>query len=485
MRSIVVVNNPRDWDFDINGVEIVSAKSYLIENTFSEIRNVRVFNLCRSYRYQSTGYYVSLLAEARGHRPIPHITTIQDFKSQTIVRVISDEIDELIQKSFKKLKSNQFTLSVYFGQNVAKQYDYLSKQLYNLFQTPFIRATFIYNKKWSLQYINPISIKDIAENHKPYIVQFAKTFFSKKRFTSTKISRYLYDLAILVNESEIHPPSNKKAIQQFIEAAESLRINTELINKDDYNRIGEFDALFIRETTAVNHYTYKFSRRAYAEGMIVIDDPESILKCTNKVYLAELFAKYKISTPKTLIIHKDNKETIEQMLEVPCVLKKPDSYFSHGVVKVCDKDSLSRELESFLSSSDLVIAQQYTPTEFDWRIGILDRSPLYACKYFMANGHWQIYNWKDQKNNIGDVEIVPIKNVPDIVLDTAIKAANVVGDGLYGVDLKQINNSVFVIEVNDNPTIDYGIEDDVIKQKLYQKVMQSFLNRLEKYHLNK
>ena len=30
------------------------------------------------------------------------------------------------------------------------------------------------------------------------------------------------------------------------------------------------------------------------------------------------------------------------------------------------------------------------PTDFDWRIGVLEGKALYACRYFMARKHWQI-----------------------------------------------------------------------------------------------
>jgi hypothetical protein len=115
MHSIVVVNKPKDWNIHIPEVEVVSAKSYLTDSKYSEIRNVRVYNLCQSYRYQGMGYYVSLLAEARGHRSIPSITTIQDFKSQSIIRIISDELDQLVQRSLARLKSSHFSLNIYFG----------------------------------------------------------------------------------------------------------------------------------------------------------------------------------------------------------------------------------------------------------------------------------------------------------------------------------------------------------------------------------
>src|SRR5262245_25917086 len=123
MLSIVVVDNPKKWNLDIPDVEVISAKTYLTDSRYSEIRNARVYNLCRSYRYQGLGYYVSLLAEARGHRVFPSVTTIQDLKTQAIFRVISDEIDQLIQTSFAKLRSEHYVLSIYFGKNIAKQYD--------------------------------------------------------------------------------------------------------------------------------------------------------------------------------------------------------------------------------------------------------------------------------------------------------------------------------------------------------------------------
>ena len=87
MHTIVVVNKPNQWNFKIPDVEVVSARAYLTESKYSEMGNARIFNLCQSYRYQGMGYYVSLLAEARGQRSFPNITTIQDLKSQSIIKL--------------------------------------------------------------------------------------------------------------------------------------------------------------------------------------------------------------------------------------------------------------------------------------------------------------------------------------------------------------------------------------------------------------
>ena len=37
------------------------------------------------------------------------------------------------------------------------------------------------------------------------------------------------------------------------------------------------------------------------------------------------------------------------------------------------------------------------PSKFDWRIGILNNKPIFANKYYMAAGHWQIYNHDAKK----------------------------------------------------------------------------------------
>lgn len=485
MRKIVVVNNPKDWELDIPGIDVVAAKAYLTDGKFAELENARIFNLCKQYRYQSTGYYVSLLAEARDHKAIPSITTIQDFKSKSIVRVISDDLDELIQKNLKKIKSEEFTLSVYFGKNMAAQYSELSRKIYSLFPAPLMRARFVKTKRWQMQSLHPISLNEIPESHKGLLETFAKDYFKKKRYDKARPDKSLYDLAILVNPEEKAPPSNKKALQKFIEVAEDEGFYVELIGKDDYSRLGEFDALFIRETTSVNHHSYRFSRKAIAEGLVVIDDDTSIIRCSNKVYLAEILQNSKVPTPKTMIVHKDNQEEVLPSLGLPCVLKQPDSSFSQGVLKAKTEKELKSGLKTLLEASDLVIAQAYTPTDYDWRIGVLNKKPLYACKYYMAKDHWQIYNWTGPKDDqVGLFETLPMEKVPKRVVQTALKSANLIGDGLYGVDLKEIDGKVYVIEVNDNPNIDAGVEDQVQGDELYRTIIKLFKTRIEQPRTN-
>jgi glutathione synthase/RimK-type ligase-like ATP-grasp enzyme len=482
MKPLIVVNNPRDWSFHIPGVEVISARSYLTEPSHSERRGVKVFNLCRSYRYQSLGYYVSLLAAARGHKPAPSVATMQDMKAQEIVRIRSEDLDDLIQTSLAPIQSNHFELSIYFGRNLARRYDRLSARLFQLFYAPLLRASFVHARdgRWALQSVSTISADGIPASHRSFVLDVATEYFKAKRWSAPRQRLSRYDLAILFDPTEEEPPSDERAIAKFVKAAQALGMTASLIQKEEYARLAEFDALFIRETTNVHHHTYRFARRAFAEGMVVIDDPDSILRCTNKVYLKELMDRHHVPAPRTLIVHRDNVQHVAAALGLPCILKKPDGAFSQGVLKVETAAELYERCEQLLAKSELVIAQQFMPTDFDWRVGILDGKALWCAKYYMAPRHWQIMKYDGNgRTRYGKVEAVDLAQAPPSVVRTALRAAALIGNGLYGVDLKTVGNKTYVVEVNDNPSIETGCEDAILKEALYESIMRVFLQRLE------
>jgi glutathione synthase/RimK-type ligase-like ATP-grasp enzyme len=479
---LIVVDNPRDWPLDIPGVSVVSARAYLTDPAYGEGHPVKAFNLCRSYRYQSLGYYVSLLAEARGHKPLPRVSTMEDLQSQNLVRLLTEDLDELVQKSLAPIKSDSFELSIYFGRNVASRHEALSHRLFSRLQAPLLRAHFERRRdRWHLRSVRAIAASDIPSPHHDFVVEAATAYFMGHRRLVPKRPAPRFDLAILHDPDNPEPPSNARAMQQFEKAAGEVGLAVELITRADLGRLTEFDALFIRDTTYPNHYTYRFSRRAAAEGLVVIDDPDSILRCNNKVYLAELLTRHNIPAPRTLMVHHGNVGQIIPGLGLPCVLKQPDSSGSLGVARVESESELLTKVDALLQKSELIVAQEWLPTEFDWRIGILDRRPLFVCKYFMAAGHWQIVRREPGHRGYeeGQVQAMAVAEAPEEVVKLALKAANLIGDGLYGVDIKQVGNRCYVIEVNDNPNVDAGNEDGVLKDALYREIMGSFVRRIE------
>jgi len=477
---LVVVENTARWPLRLPGAEVVSARSYLTDPKFFELRKATVYNMCRYYGYQRLGYYVSLLAAARGHRPMPSVDTLQALRLTPLVRTVSEDLEELIQRSLAPLKSPKFELSIYFGYNVAKRYDRLSRALFNQFPAPFLRAQFVKKDSWDLRSIRPISAAEIPDSHVEFVVQQATQHFARPRRRSRARRSYQYDIAILFNPDDKDRPSDPTAIRRFVRAARELNMEATIIGPDDYGSIAEYDALFIRETTYVNHHTFRFSRRAESAGLVVIDDPESIIRCTNKVYQAEAFARYDIPSPKTIVVHEGNVDDVERIIGFPCVLKRPDSSFSAGVVRADERSELHEKLAHFFEASELVVAQEYTPSDFDWRLGILEGKPLYAAKYFMAPGHWQIVSRGGGRERYGDWETVPMEAAPPAVVRLAVRSAALMGDGLYGVDIKQTGRRRLVMEVNDNPSIESDCEDQALGAELYLAVMRTFRQRLDR-----
>ena len=479
MSALIVVERPENWPLEIPGTEVVSATDYLTDARFVELRRAKVFNLCRSYGYQSAGYYVSLLAAARGHKPLPSVTTMQDLRQTSLIRIASETIEQLVQQALAPIKSDRFELSIYFGRNLAKRYDRLCRALFNHFPAPLLRAEFVRAGQWRLASLGAIGSHEIPDSHRDFVIEQAKSFF--RRPHPSGVQRARYDLAILVNPNEVDAPSDEKAIQRFLRAAKKVGFDAWLIEKEDFGRIAEFDALLIRETTAVNHYTYRFARRAEAEGLAVLDDPESIVRCTNKVYQAELFGLNGVDCPRTLVVYRESPDEIAADLGLPCVLKKPDSSFSSGVVKATSEAELAAYLHKFLQDSELVIAQAFVASDFDWRVGVLDGRALYVCRYYMARGHWQIQKaGEGVRRHYGKTETLAVEDAPKEVVDLAVRASGLIGDGLYGVDLKEVDGRLLVMEVNDNPSIEAGIEDAVLKDELYVTIVQSLYDRSER-----
>jgi len=427
------------------------------------------------------GYYVSLLAAARGHKPLPSVATLQALSMSPIVRLVSEDLDETIQRALSHLRSEEFSLSVYFGRNVAGRYDRLSRALFNTFPAPFLRARFALEEgSWRLAGIRAIAAAEIPDTHLEFVLARARDYFQRPTRVTERSPETRYDMAILWSEEDPMPPSNEKAIRRLTRAAARQGIGVDVIGSDDYGRIAEFDALFIRETTAVNHHTFRFASRAKAEGLVVLDDPESIIRCGNKVYQAELFERHKIPAPKTLVVHEGNVDEVIPKVGLPCVLKRPDGSFSRGVVKVSEAAELPKALEALFQESELVVAQEFTPSDFDWRVGVLDGQALYAARYHMAKGHWQIIHARGTSTRYGDVEPVAIEDTPKAVVEVAVKAARLIGDGIYGVDLKEVNGRVVVMEVNDNPNLDGGYEDGILKDALWDEVIRWFRVRLDR-----
>ena len=482
---VILVDSPKDFPNADTPHKVISTKDYLARSNLFSGARPKIINLSRSFAYQSRGYYCSLLAEARGHRVIPSVETMIDLGARQLYAQALPELDDAFAKALAAAedKTAPSRLLVYFGEIEDHRFDRFGRLLFDWFRCPVLEVTIEpVNGRPQIRRVAAVPVTRLA---KPDLATFQAALHkhTTRQWRSKRKDRTTprYSFAVLYDPAEALPPSDQASIKHWARIAEKLSVEVEPITRRDLPRLAEFDALFIRETTSIDNHTYRFARRAAQEGMPVIDDPVSMIRCTNKIYLHELMTGNGLAVPPTVIlVGMHDLERAADELGFPMVLKIPDSSFSRGVKKVDSKEELSTLAKAWFEDTDLLLAQKFMPTTFDWRVGVLGGKPLFVSQYMMAKKHWQIVRHDASGKALeGGFHTPSLGEAPPAVIDAGLRAAQLIGDGLYGVDLKETPDGIFVVEVNDNPNIFHGVEDQAEKDQVWIELTRWFIDRIE------
>ncbi len=462
--------------------KVMRTRDYLTTPTLFTGRRPNIINLARSYAYQSEGYYASLLAEARRHRVAPTVQSMVELRQKSLYQHALPELEAALHRDMEGGAPPVERLLVSFATAEVRGYDRFAKLLYDWFRTPVLETVIGTGPKPQIQSLRIMAPHKLKGEERQFFLA-ALDQHTRRRWTAPKAKAAAkWSLAVLTDPKEENPPSSAASLKKLAAVADKMGVEVEPLYPNELASLAEFDALFIRATTAIDNFTYRFARRAEQEGMPVIDDPESMIRCTNKVYLKELLDNARILAPRTEILdEKSNFGDVLARLGSPVVLKAPDGSFSRSVHKVGTLSELQDQAKTLFKDTALILAQEYMPTEFDWRVGVLNGEPLFASQYRMARGHWQIIKYGPSGvMTAGGATTLAIENAPPAVVATAVKAARLIGDGLYGIDLKENDRGVFVIEINDNPNLDFDYEGAVLKDELWRRLIEWFALRLEK-----
>lgn len=462
--------------------KVMRIRDYLTTPNLFTGRRPNIINLARSYSYQSEGYYASLLAEARRHRVAPAVQAMVELGQKSLYAHAVPELEAAIQKDMEAGAAPADKMLVAFTTTQPRGYERFAKLLFDWFRAPVIEVEIAGGVKPKIQSLRIVSPHRLKGEERRFFLA-ALDQHTSRRWTAPKTKTAAkWSLAVLLDPKEEEPPSSPASIKRLAAVADKMGVEVEPLYPNELASLAEFDALLIRATTAIDNFTYRFARRAEQEGMPVIDDTESMIRCTNKVYLKELLDNAGIKAPRTEILdEKANFAEVMERLGSPVVLKAPDGSFSRSVHKVSTLDEFQTTAKKLYADTALILAQEYMPTQFDWRVGVLGGEPLFASQYKMARGHWQVAKpQKDGGLSFGGVNTIPVEQAPKSVIDAAVRTARLIGDGLYGIDLKENERGVFVIEINDNPNLDHEDEGEVLKDELWRRLINWFSERLEK-----
>ncbi len=284
-------------------------------------------------------------------------------------------------------------------------------------------------------------------------------------------------IAIFTERSSLRRSGELNALFRFREAAIELGHDLDFIFKDDIKYIKNYDSIFIRALTDPLNNSYIVARLAELNGIKVLDSSKDIRICSDKVNMYSHLKKAKVPFPETIFLEKDeltseNARDILEQFGIPVVLKAPNSSFSAYVDRAFNVEDILKIGRRFFRRADIIILQQYIPSKFDYRVVLLDKKVISVVKYHMNGNSWRIVDMDENGRKVEcSVEGVDIDNVDEKLINVALEAGNSIGNGLYGVDLKDIDGEYFVIEVNDNPNIDHGLEDQK-SPKIYEWIIK-------------
>jgi glutathione synthase/RimK-type ligase-like ATP-grasp enzyme len=288
-------------------------------------------------------------------------------------------------------------------------------------------------------------------------------------------------IAIFTERYTIRRAVELTALTNYRIAAAKLGHDCDFIFRSEILNIPRYDGLLIRALTDPLNTSYVAARLAEAHGLRVIDEPDSILVCCDKVNMYQHLMRANVPMPETCFLTED-EVTVEQARELfeefgsPLVLKAPNSSFSMYVEKAHDEGSFVKTGKRFLRRAERLVVQQYLPSSFDWRVVILGGKVLFVVKYVMSPGAWRIHDRDDSgRPNLCTVQSVEKSQVDPRLIQIALKAGAAIGSSFYGIDIKELDDGFMVIEVNDNPTIDAGSED-LNNPEVYRNVIRHLAN---------
>lgn len=523
-RVIAVVSHGDDADGLPEGMA-VAADRYLEGGDAVAEPGTVVVNLCRSWKYGSKGYYVSLLADARGQHAIPPVDVSEGLtdayglfralqeagvptvdpeemsarrraaKSSAAEKVVDgDEPARAFPRPCVRVQEEGGSVVraaeedetaetlVFLGSAADPRFRTTGLAVYREWPAPVLRLQLVREEdEWKVTGVAPVPPHRLQADDR---TRLCEALGDEKRIvrrgTEPPREERRASIAVLTDPDDVFSPSSPETLDRLERVAGRRNVHVRRIGLDELHKLPEYDALFIRALTGVSEPAFQFALRAEALGMPVVDDSQSIIRCGNKVFLEELLRREGIATPRTRILTRHTPWEQVAELGAPLVIKLPDGSFSAAVHKVSSRAEFRRRADDMFRRSPLIIAQEFLPTDYDWRITVLDGRILFACKYHMARGHWQVRTeTAGGKERYGRVEAVPRDGAPAAVVQTALRAAALIGDGLYGVDLKDTADGPVVIEINDNPNLDVGYDDAADGAAIYEDVVDFFVRRIE------
>lgn len=167
-KVLVLVDNLEDWTPYCSTSSIETVSNYL-QNKQTDNKSKLVINLSNDYSYNSEGYYSSLLAQARGDKPIPGVEVLNKLESEAGIR-LDRNLQKLCYQWIQKNNiSDSWVLNIYFGFCAEKGLEKIARYIFDHYPCPLLKVELNVKARNQIESVKSLAIKDLNAEQEDFL----------------------------------------------------------------------------------------------------------------------------------------------------------------------------------------------------------------------------------------------------------------------------------------------------------------------------
>ncbi|MFM2486532.1 30S ribosomal protein S6--L-glutamate ligase [Celerinatantimonas yamalensis] len=214
-----------------------------------------------------------------------------------------------------------------------------------------------------------------------------------------------------------------------------------------------YDAVIPRIGASVTFYGTAVLRQFETMGVYAISESVAITRSRDKLRSLQLLSRKGIGLPTTGFANKpvDIPDLLTMVGGAPCVIKLLEGTQGIGVVLAETRKAAESVIEAFMGLKANIMVQEYIKEAggADIRCFVIGDKVIAAMKRQAAPGEF--------RSNLHRGGVASVVKLTPIERQTAVKAAQIMGLNVAGVDLLRSQKGPMVMEVNSSPGLE-GIE---------------------------
>lgn len=214
-----------------------------------------------------------------------------------------------------------------------------------------------------------------------------------------------------------------------------------------------YDAVIPRIGASITHYGLAVLRQFEMQGVFPLNESVAIGRSRDKLRALQLLARQGIELPVTAFAHgpKKAEDVIQEVGGAPVVIKLLEGTQGMGVI-LADTDASARSIvEAFSAANVNIMVQEFIAEAggSDIRALVIGGKVIAAMKRTGRKGEFRSNLHRGGKAAVIELSADEQK--------TALRAAEVIGLNVCGVDMLRSKRGPVVMEVNSSPGLE-GIE---------------------------